>query len=97
MTTEYRFAEYGEFDLDAVVELHGTLFEAACLDCGDRVPMTAMLARLDAGEPDPACAPLNHIMGETREASFRIGMNNNFAFGGVNTSLIFGRNGSGRR
>jgi NAD-dependent deacetylase len=40
---------------DAVVELHGTLFEAACLDCGDRVPMMAMLARVDAGEDDPSC------------------------------------------
>ena len=42
-------------------------------------------------EPDPACAPLDHVMGEPRAERFDIGMNNNFAFGGVNTSLIFGR------
>jgi 3-oxoacyl-[acyl-carrier-protein] synthase II len=40
-------------------------------------------------QPDPALAPLGHILGEPREASFSIGMNNNFAFGGINTSLIF--------
>ena len=40
---------------DAVVELHGTLFDAQCLDCADRVPMQQMLARVDAGDPDPAC------------------------------------------
>lgn len=38
-----------------VVELHGTLFESACLDCGKRVPMPTVLARVDAGEPDPPC------------------------------------------
>ena len=42
-------------------------------------------------EPDPACAPLNHVVGGVREHRFRIGMNNNFAFGGINTSLLFSR------
>jgi 3-oxoacyl-[acyl-carrier-protein] synthase II len=50
-----------------------------------------MAATLNLDEPDPACAPLNHVRGECRAESFSIGMNNNFAFGGVNTSLIFGR------
>ncbi len=40
---------------DAVVEIHGTLREAECLDCGQRVPMPEALARVDAGEADPAC------------------------------------------
>ncbi|MBA3720013.1 MAG: NAD-dependent deacetylase [Nocardioidaceae bacterium] len=40
---------------EAVVEIHGTLREAECLDCGRRVPMAAALARVDAGEPDPPC------------------------------------------
>ena len=40
---------------DAVVEIHGTLREAECLDCGQRVPMPEALARIDAGEADPAC------------------------------------------
>ncbi|MBN2403233.1 MAG: beta-ketoacyl-ACP synthase [Spirochaetes bacterium] len=39
--------------------------------------------------PDPRCAPINHVTGIVREQKFSIGMNNNFAFGGVNTSLIF--------
>ncbi len=55
---------------DVVVELHGTLFEAACLDCGDRVPMTAMLARVDAGEADPSCAACGGI---SRSATIAFG------------------------
>ncbi len=38
---------------------------------------------------DPDCAPLDYIKGEGREISTDYVMNNNFAFGGVNTSLIF--------
>lgn len=38
---------------------------------------------------DPDCAPIHYIRGETRQANVSIGMNNNFAFGGVNTALIF--------
>ncbi len=41
--------------------------------------------------PDPKCAPLAHIQGDPREARPTFLMNNNFAFGGVNTSLIFRR------
>jgi NAD-dependent deacetylase len=40
---------------DLVVELHGTLFWAACLDCGLRTPMAQVLERVDAGEDDPRC------------------------------------------
>lgn len=39
--------------------------------------------------PDPQLPPLNHVMGSARELYFNVGMNNNFAFGGINTSLIF--------
>jgi len=38
-----------------VVELHGTMREVACLDCGDRGPMEPVLDRLRAGEEDPHC------------------------------------------
>ncbi len=38
-----------------VVELHGTMREAMCLDCGDRGPMEPVLDRLRAGEDDPEC------------------------------------------
>ena len=38
---------------------------------------------------DPECAPLDYITGNGREIDCDIVMANNFAFGGVNTSLIF--------
>jgi NAD-dependent deacetylase len=38
-----------------VVELHGTVWWAVCLACGLRTPMADVLARVDAGEPDPRC------------------------------------------
>ncbi len=41
--------------------------------------------------PDPKCAPLMHVMHEPQPAELQIAMNNNFAFGGINTSLIFGK------
>lgn len=44
---------------------------------------------LDA--PDPECGPLNYLMGTPREAKPELVMNNNFAFGGINTSLIYRR------
>lgn len=37
---------------------------------------------------DPRCAPLDYVMGAAREASPRLIMSNNFAFGGINTSLV---------
>jgi len=41
--------------------------------------------------PDPELRPLDHVMGAPRVQRIRRAMNNNFAFGGINTSLIFGR------
>jgi 3-oxoacyl-[acyl-carrier-protein] synthase II len=38
---------------------------------------------------DPACAELDYIVGSGREIDTPYVMNNNFAFGGINTSLIF--------
>jgi len=40
---------------DRVIEIHGSLWEAECLECSGRVPMSDALARVSAGEPDPAC------------------------------------------
>ncbi len=40
---------------------------------------------------DPACAELDYITGEGRTADIDYAMTNNFAFGGVNTSLVFKR------
>jgi 3-oxoacyl-[acyl-carrier-protein] synthase II len=44
---------------------------------------------LNLKNPDPACAELDYIMGEGRKIESEYVMTNNFAFGGVNTSLIF--------
>ncbi|WP_353960447.1 beta-ketoacyl-ACP synthase [Halomonas ramblicola] len=41
--------------------------------------------------PDPACAELDYLMGEGRRLDCEYVMSNNFAFGGINTSLIFRR------
>jgi len=41
--------------------------------------------------PDPRCGDLDYIMGDGREMEVDYVMNNNFAFGGVNTSLVFRR------
>ncbi|MET7423910.1 Sir2 family NAD-dependent protein deacetylase [Dactylosporangium sp. NPDC005555] len=38
-----------------VIELHGTLSETECLGCAQRLPMPQTLARVTAGDPDPAC------------------------------------------
>ncbi|MDN2708972.1 beta-ketoacyl-ACP synthase [Janthinobacterium sp. SUN118] len=40
---------------------------------------------------DPQCAPLDYIAGEGRAIECEYVMSNNFAFGGINTSLIFKR------
>lgn len=40
---------------------------------------------------DPECAPLDYIRGEGRQLQTDLVMTNNFAFGGINTSLIFRR------
>ena len=38
---------------------------------------------------DPACAELDYVVGSGRQIHTPYVMNNNFAFGGINTSLIF--------
>jgi 3-oxoacyl-[acyl-carrier-protein] synthase II len=40
---------------------------------------------------DPKCAPLDYVRGEGRVIDTEFVMTNNFAFGGINTSLIFRR------
>jgi len=40
---------------------------------------------------DPQCGALDYLRGEFRQMCNQYVMNNNFAFGGVNTSLIFKR------
>ena len=47
---------------DRVIELHGTMFGVVCVSCGDRSEMAAALARIEAGEDDPACARCSGIL-----------------------------------
>jgi NAD-dependent deacetylase len=47
---------------ELVLELHGTVHAVECLACGDRTTMAEALARVDAGEPDPACRACGGIL-----------------------------------
>jgi len=38
-----------------VIEVHGTVLRVVCMECGWNGPMQETLARIVAGEPDPAC------------------------------------------
>ncbi|MFW1906697.1 beta-ketoacyl-ACP synthase [Acinetobacter ursingii] len=44
---------------------------------------------LNLDEVDPLCGDLDYITGQVRPLNANIIMSNNFAFGGINTSLIF--------
>lgn len=46
---------------------------------------------LNLSEPDPACSELDHIIQAPRRLHAEYFQSNNFAFGGVNTSLVFRR------
>lgn len=46
---------------------------------------------LNLNEVDPACGQLDYIRGEGRTIKTNHVMTNNFAFGGINTSIIFKR------
>jgi NAD-dependent deacetylase len=47
---------------ERVVEIHGTLREVMCLDCGERAPMERALARVRSGEEDPPCRSCGGIL-----------------------------------
>lgn len=47
---------------DVVVELHGTIWQVECLDCGRRTPMATELARVSTAEPDPPCRSCGGIL-----------------------------------
>jgi nodulation protein E len=67
----------------------GALESAFCLSMMHEkfVPPTRNLEAVD-----PRCAPLNFVRGQAQDkAKMDIVMNNNFAFGGINTSLLFRR------
>jgi NAD-dependent deacetylase len=57
-----------------VIELHGTVFETECLECGDRRPMRETLDRVEAGEADPPCRLCKGIL-KSATISFGQAMN----------------------
>jgi 3-oxoacyl-[acyl-carrier-protein] synthase II len=50
-----------------------------------------LVPTLNLDDPDPRCAPLDYVRDAPRAVDVEHAMSNNFAFGGVNTSLIFRR------
>jgi NAD-dependent deacetylase len=47
---------------EVVLEVHGNMIEALCWTCGERSLTADALARLDAGEDDPACRSCGGIL-----------------------------------
>jgi NAD-dependent deacetylase len=47
---------------ELVVEVHGTMRRVRCWDCGEEAPMERALARVRAGEDDPACRSCGGIL-----------------------------------
>lgn len=45
-----------------VVEIHGTIRDVMCMQCGDRRPMSTALERVRAGEVDPECRECGGIL-----------------------------------
>jgi NAD-dependent deacetylase len=45
-----------------VIEIHGTLHEVVCLECGERAPMERALSRVRAGEDDPRCLSCQGVL-----------------------------------
>ena len=50
-----------------------------------------LVPTLNLDQIDSACGDLDYIVSDMRSAEMQIMMSNNFAFGGINTSLIFKR------
>ncbi len=47
---------------ERVIEVHGTVHYSRCWDCNDRRPMEETLARVRAGEAEPACEVCGGIL-----------------------------------
>ncbi len=47
---------------EKVIEVHGTVHEYICMNCGTRGPMQVVLDRVRAGEEDPPCTDCNGIL-----------------------------------
>jgi NAD-dependent deacetylase len=49
-------------DREILVEIHGTVHDVKCMDCGWREPMAPTLERVRNGEDDPACLECGGIL-----------------------------------
>ncbi len=47
---------------EILIEIHGTIREVVCMDCGERAPMQLALERVRAGEADPPCRSCTGIL-----------------------------------
>jgi NAD-dependent protein deacetylase/lipoamidase len=47
---------------ERVIEVHGTVRQVVCMECGERAPMDRALARVRAGEADPPCRSCGGIL-----------------------------------
>jgi len=47
---------------ERVIEVHGTVHEVVCMNCGWRGPMRPVLERVRAGEADPPCTSCGGIL-----------------------------------
>src|SRR5262249_62145006 len=56
---------------ERVIEVHGSMHSVVCVSCGDRSPMASALARVDAGEEDPACTRCGGIL---KSATVMVGL-----------------------
>jgi NAD-dependent deacetylase len=63
-------------DAARVIELHGTIHETECLQCGARGPMRETLERVEAGEADPDCRGCGGIL---KSATISFGQQMNMA------------------
>src|SRR5437660_6853110 len=57
---------------ERLIQIHGTMREVTCLACGERAPMERALARVRAGEEDPACRSCGGIL---KSATISFGQN----------------------
>jgi len=57
---------------EMVIEVHGTVCKVVCMECGMTAPMQAALARVLAGEADPACRACGGIL---KSATISFGQN----------------------
>ena len=57
---------------ERLIEIHGTMRDYQCLDCGDRGPIEIVLDRVRAGEDDPACRRCGGIL---KSATISFGQN----------------------